>query len=525
MTEDSAGELLKQAIATSNPTDRIKLLDKALSHQRLRGETLARVFFERGKAYKEINDCYKAIEDFSSALAHSRKTLAALLEKAECLILINQPEEASADVEHYLTIKPGHAYAYVLKGMIYEKQGFLTKAEDEYSRAFHYENESTRALAARAKVRLKSGQPRTALEDADELCKLASKDPEAFMLRARIFVKLKEHAEALKDYTRVESLAPRDDRVLREKVLVYFQTGQPQKALEALSADSHHQRDDVRYLVLRARANILLGNYNMAEQSLKRTVERDPEHAAAYLYFGVVAMRRKLMDEALGYFTRALALDPNLVEAYKERARTFIHLGENVRAADDLTAAADLDPADAEIFSMRGITYMNRMLYDAAVKDFTRALDNLPGDPRILFDRAVAYHRQDDDESALSDLKRVVSARSDSARGRSFRGVVHFHLGNLPSAREDLEEATKIDPQDARAWNNLGFFRYKIGDQRGAMEALNRALQLDPKYDTARYNLKLVLKKEETMPTPEPSPPMMYSNDVTLNQPLSIQER
>ncbi|MDQ7784259.1 MAG: tetratricopeptide repeat protein [Desulfomonilaceae bacterium] len=521
----SAGELLKQAQSTASPAERIKLLDKALSNESLRGEILSQIFFERGRAYKEMNDCYRAIEDLGSALAHSRSALAALLQKAECFILIDQPEQATADVEHYLSIKPGDAYAYVLKGMIYEKQGFLAKAEDEYGRALHYESGSPPALTARAHVRLKLGHPRSALEDADKLCTLLPRDPEVFMLRAKVFVKLKEHEAALKDYARVESLNPGDGRVVREKVLVYFETGRPDKALEALSTDSHNLRDDVRYLVLRARAYILLGNYGQAEQSLKRAVEIAPDHASAYLYFGVVAMRRGLMDEALEYFNRALALDRNLVEAYKERARTFIQLRDNVRAAADLTTAAELDPADAEIFSMRGITYMNRMLYDAAVKDFTRAIDNLPGNPGILFDRAVANHHRDHLESALSDLNHVVTARPDSARARSLRGVVQFQLGNAPQAREDLEEATKVNPQDAQVWNNLGFFRYKMGDQRGAMDAFNRALQIDSQYDTARYNLTLVLKREETMAPLGPRPGLTESEEIPIDQPFSDHAR
>ncbi|MFH1116272.1 MAG: tetratricopeptide repeat protein [Pseudomonadota bacterium] len=520
--DDAAVELLKQAAGAKSAAERIAILDKILSNQSLRGETLSRVFLERGKAYKKTKDYYRAIEDLSSALAHSRKALPALLEKAECLIMVNQPDEASADVEHYLTIRAGDANAYVLRGMIYEKQGFLGKAEDEYTRALYYDKESVKALSCRAKVRLKSGQTRSALEDADQLCKLSPKDPDVFALRARIFVKLKEHAEALTDFTRAQSLAPGDDRLVRDKCLVYLQTGRPEKALETLSRDLRSARDDVPNLVLRARAHILLGDYDEAERSLKQAVEIAPEHAEAYLYFGVAAMHRKLMDEALGYFNRALALDRNLVEAYKERARTFIRLGDNVRAACDLSEAADLDPADAEIFSMRGLTNMNRMLYDAAVKDFTSALHNLPSDPGILFDRAVAHHHGDDQESALSDLDRVVLARPDSARGRSFRGVVRFHLGDEAMAREDLEEATRINARDAQVWNNLGFFRYKTGDQRGAMDALNRALQLYPEYDTAGYNLKLVLRKEEAAITPATISRVNDPQEVTLDKSDSV---
>jgi tetratricopeptide (TPR) repeat protein len=502
LADASASDLLKRAISEHEPSRRIELLDRALKHEDLGRKLRSQLSFERGKAYKQMKDCFAAIQDFSSALAYSRNSLAPLLEKAECLILVDRPEEAARDIERYLSIKSGDGKPYVVKGMIYEKQGFLSKAEDEYSRALYYDGHSSKALQARALIRLKTGQPRTALEDANELCRLDPKNAEAFKLRARIHVKLKEYDAALQDYGSVESLVPGAEGIRREKVLVYLHTGRAAKALEALYGDSLDSSDEVECLVLKARAYILLGDYRMADRSLERALERAPENAPAHLYKGVVAMRRKLMDEALDYFNRTLDLDPKLVEAYKERARTFMSLGDNVRAENDLSAAADIDPSDAEIFSMRGITHMNRMLYDAAVKDLSLALDRLPGDPKILFDRAVAHNHRDDHESALSDLNRVIELRPDSARARSYRGVVQFNLGNIEAARKDLEKATTVSPEDPQVWNNLGFFNYKIGKQRGAMDALNRALQLDPRYDNALYNLKLVLKKEDTIVTP-----------------------
>lgn len=522
--ERSVGPL-KEARAEKDPSKRIQLLDNVLKNPRLRGERLSKLLFERGKAHKELGDCFRAIEDFSTALAHSRKVLDALLEKADCLIRVDQPDEASGDVEYYLSIKPRDGKAYVLKGLIYEKQGFLSKAEDEYTRALHYENTLSKAVEARAEVRLKSGHPRKALEDADVLCELTPRNPEAFMLRARIHVKLKAHDAALKDYGVAESLLKGDERIRKEKVLVYFQIGRPEDALKALAGASNQPPDDVESLVLWARAHILLGNHEKADMGLKRVLVKDPQHAPAFLYKGVVAMRRGLMDEALGHFNRAIELDPKLVDAYKERARTLMSLGEDVRAAQDLTAAVNLDPSDAEIFSMRGITYMNRMLYDAAVKDFSRALDNLPGDPRVLFDRAVAYSRRDDHELALSDLNHVVEVRPDSARARSFRGVEHFHLGNVAQAKDDIEHATRINPQDPQVWNNLGFFSYKTGDQRTAMDALNRALQLDPHYANARYNLKLVLKREDTLSASAPKNHPTVSEGVYGENPTSVQDK
>ncbi len=499
----AASELLQKAKSEEDPAKRVATLNKALTYQSLRGWILSSILLERAMAHKELKDYYRAIEDFTSALAHSPRAFPALIEKAECLIMVDQLDEASRDLEYYLLTKPGTARAYVLKGMIYEKEGFLGKAEDEFTRALHYESASTLALDARAKVLVREGKPRRALEDMDDLIRIVRDRPDYYMTRARICVKLKDYASALKDYGRVLSLSPGDDRVMKEKVLVYFKTNQPQKALDVLSGFASKGGQDAEARVLQARAHILLKHYDKAERILNDVLGTVPGYAPAYLYSGMVLIRRNRPDEALSRLNRAIALDSSFAEAYKERARIFIGLGELVRAATDLTSAVNLDPADGELFALRGFTSLKRMLYDAAIADFTRALESLPGDPRINYDRAVAFVLRDENEAALKDLETVLRAQPDSGRALALKGVAHFALGEKAAAREDLDKAVAASAGDPVIWNNRGFFLHKIGDEKGAMESFNRALRLDAAYARARYNLGLALNKEEAPPLPD----------------------
>lgn len=506
IADQTAANLLKQVREEPDPAKRIELLDLALKDSSLKGDTLASVFFERAMAYKAMNDCFRAIEDLDSSLAHSRKAPPALLEKAHCLILVDQLDEAFRVLETVLLTAPATARAYVLKGMIYEKEGFLSKAEDEYTRALDHDSESFSALDMRARLLLREGKPRKALDDMNALSRLAPRDPDVFMTRARIHVKLKDSGAALADYARVESLTPGDDRVLKEKVPVFFAMDQPEKALTALTTYGTRHPDDVEVLVLEARAHILLKVYQKAEQILKRARAKRPLYAPTYLYMGVVLARNQDPDRALENLNRAIELDPTLVEAYKERARTFTELGEPVRAAADLTAAADLDPADGEIFAFRGLTLIQRRLFDAAIADFTRALECLPGDPRIMYDRAVAFLRRDEPQSALADLDSLLRVKPDTARALGLRGIVYLNSGNSAKAREDFDKAATISPQDPQVWNNRGFFHYKTGNTNAAIEDFNRALKLNPAYDNARYNLELAVRKREaTDKSPAPA--------------------
>lgn len=497
IADQDAASLLNQAQSRKDPAERIEMLDEALKNQALSGKLLSSIFFARGMAHKELKDCFKAVEDFSSALGHSPGSMAALLEKAECLITVDQLEEASRTLEAVLLTGPGTARAYVLKGMIYEREGFLTRAHDEYTRALNYEPESALALEMRAKVLLKEGKPRKALEDLTSLIRLRPKDAEFFLLRAQVHVKLEDYGAALTDFAQVDVLRPADDRVRKERVLVYFKTRQPQKALDALSKPASAQTEDSEILILRARAHIALKNYREAESILASVLAKEPLNATAHLYSGVIGSRRQDVDTALMNFNRAIELDPALVEAYKERARTFMELKEPVRAAADLSTAVDLDPSDGEIFALRGLSLLGRHLYDAAIADFTRALDDIPGDTRILYDRAATYLLRDEAAPALADLDALLKIKPRSARAVALRGVAQFYLGNIKEAREDLDRAASMNPKDPQILNNRGFFLYKTGDIKGAVESFRDALKLDPNHGSARYNMQMAVSSEE----------------------------
>ncbi len=73
IADQTTANLLKQVREEADPAKRIELLDLALKDSSLKGDTLGSVFFERAMAYKAMNDCFRAIEDLDSSLAHLRK--------------------------------------------------------------------------------------------------------------------------------------------------------------------------------------------------------------------------------------------------------------------------------------------------------------------------------------------------------------------------------------------------------------------------------------------------------------------
>ena len=88
----------------------------------LAGQTLASLYLERAIALKEMKEYFRALEDLDSAMSHSKRLSNAFLEKAECLTMVDQLDQASLALENYLLTRPGTARAYTLRGKIYEKE-------------------------------------------------------------------------------------------------------------------------------------------------------------------------------------------------------------------------------------------------------------------------------------------------------------------------------------------------------------------------------------------------------------------
>lgn len=498
----SVQALLKAASNEKDPSKRLALLERILETRPSKPRILSRVYLELGLAHKETGDCYRAIRNFDLALGLSRDLVPALVERAHCLVQLNQLDEANRVLTRVGVIEPKNARIYILKGMIYEKQGYLSKAEDEYSRALHYEPGSIEALKMRAQALLHGGKPREALDDADELIRLTKNREDFYLSRARIYTKLKEYDKALDDYKKAEAMKPASPQLIKEKVFVLFSAGKPKEALKALGAYPADKAQDIEALILRVRAHIFMEDFDRAEEILKLVLQREPAHAPGHLYSGIIAMKRRKWDEALEYFNVALKLDPSWAETYKQRASLFVELNEWVRAASDITGALDRDPSDGELYALRGLTCMKRRLYDSAVADYSQALRCLPGDPAILFDRAVAFTLQDRWDLALIDLDAALAAEPDAARALSLRAIANYRSGRLDEAQADFDRSTEANPEDPVVWNNRGFFHYRRGNFGEAVADFNRALSLAPDYAMALDNLARALRKQETLVKP-----------------------
>ena len=481
-------ELLKKIDSVSDTQKKLELLDEALQDESIKGPAQSNLFFQRGLIYKNQKDFFRAIEDFDSSLAISRRNYQALIEKAECLIGVDQLDQATLALDTYLLNMPGAARAYVLKGLIFEKDGSLIRAEDEFTRALNFDPYSALALEHRARLYLREGKPRKALEDIKAWSRIAPNNPDLYIFRAEVQIKLRDFESALADYTRAETLRP-DDLVRKQKTLLYIKIDKPEAALSAANRILVDRPEDLEALILAGRSQTQSNRFKSADALLRKALKINPNFSEANLFMGLLKGKQGNYDEALEYLNRSIELEPKSADSYKERARIFFKLGDYVRSEVDLNAAIENDPSDAESLSMRAMTFYQRMLYDAAIQDLSTVLEGLQNDSKTLYNRAVCYLKRDEPETALADINNLLRQHPENARALNLRGVIYGMMGRTNEAISDLNASTALTPLDPTLWNNIGFYKFRQGNYQGAKADFMKALELDPQFVSARNNL------------------------------------
>lgn len=155
------------------------------------------------------------------------------------------------------------------------------------------------------------------------------------------------------------------------------------------------------------------------------------------------------------YFTRALALDSNLAEAYIKRGMLYYFQEKFDLAVQDFNAYIRLSPTNADAYRMLAMAYLKSEYYEQAITEFTRAIEMEPELAAAYAYRAEAYRGENKYEEAIRDATISINMtfdgriKSDAYRTRA---KVFRKIGRDKPAIADAQAAWDIDPRVPMWW-------------------------------------------------------------------------
>jgi len=308
---------------------------------------------------------------------------------------------------------------------------------------------------ALAEVKIKIGQIQEALEYIDKAIKLDPSYRPPYLMAGSIMAATGKDSEA---------------------------TGYLRKAVELDPA-----KEDA-YLQLAVSLTHLF-EYEEAVSTLKALIKINNESVLGYYYLGKTYGQMKLYRDAVGYFSKALELRPDLDQAAIDMAAAYEALGEYGKAIDTYKGlVGDEESKPAVLQRLIQILIQQRRFNDA-LKYLRLAVDSGYGGQETMRKIGLIHMELDQFDAAITVFNTMLEKDPEAHQVRLYLGMAFEEKGDLNSA---FAEFSKI-PHDSAAYidavGHIAFIHKEQGKPELAVEALKTAISDNPKQLELYLNL------------------------------------
>jgi eukaryotic-like serine/threonine-protein kinase len=188
----------------------------------------------------------------------------------------------------------------------------------------------------------------------------------------------------------------------------------------------------------------------------ERAVELDPNFALAYSALGSCYVNRvlKALGEADDHqkaeeaFSKALALDPKLLEARMHLIFIYLTRGEKQKAREEVVLLRNEYPNDVGVHFVRGVVARLDAEYERALRSFDRMVRLNPNERVVAsYNRARIFMYQQRYEEALAELDQGAEMEPDHPLIQTFRARVLYYRGEVDAATRILEQVLERHPK------------------------------------------------------------------------------
>lgn len=194
---------------------------------------------------------------------------------------------------------------------------------------------------------------------------------------------------------------------------------------------------------------------------------------------------------------------PDHYFAYLSRAKWETQPPNPRRVRADLDRCIELNPNIAEAWYERARLLEGKQQWDAAFEEYSRALELDPTLARAAVNRGlIRAQRRRDMAGALQDFNLAVEAQPDYALGYLNRGLAHLTMKNIPAARADYDRAVELEPWNAVFRRYRGSFLLSQNDQDAAEADFTAAIESEPT-NPENYRLRAQARQSKGDPRRE----------------------
>jgi tetratricopeptide (TPR) repeat protein len=355
--------------------------------------------------------------------------------------------------------------------------------------------EGTRARAlwhvAQAWADLARGELSLAQQEADTAEGLAPGDAHARLVLATVAARRGDRvrAEQMLEALAREGVPPAvAARAMLLRLDLLLESGRAHDALVAAEAldREHPQVSAVKNLLGLSRAAV--GDRAGAREAFQRAAALDPRDASPLVNLARLSREEGDLAAARTTLERALAVAPDHAEAWLAYGVVLMDL-RAPEARHALVRAGALAPDDAAPYVAQGNLDLAEGNLPGAIESFRQALAREPEHPTAQTNLGIALARRGDRAGALDAFE--CATRRAPQQGEAWNGLGAMRLaeGDAERAVGPLQQATVLLPHDPNPALNLGRALEALRRWDDAARAFREALRRDPDNEVAVRHL------------------------------------
>jgi Flp pilus assembly protein TadD len=278
---------------------------------------------------------------------------------------------------------------------------------------------------------------------------LAPDNADALNLLGTALLQLGQAEQAIEYLRRAARGLRNHPGVIGNLAQAYFALGRYEESRETFRKASRLDPREARFQLGIATSLAMEGKFAEAETLLRRLVDRFPDNALVWFNLGNVLRDRKRPEEAIESYGKALALDPQLIDARNNLGGVLHALQRFEDAEREYRTCVETAP------------------------DYILAQCNLAS---VIMDLG-RFHE------AEALCREIVGLAPNMAEAHTLLGAALGHLGRQLEAFACHEAAAKISPQSAKVVMNYAAALIETGDVGEGLRWFARALTLDADSD------------------------------------------
>jgi putative PEP-CTERM system TPR-repeat lipoprotein len=453
----------------SQDYERANAIDKGNVASEVR---LAQVRIATGDTARAFKDLEALSEGDASQYQADLALISAHLRRGEF-------DQALAAANRLEKKQPANPLSYNVKGTVYAAKRDFKSARANFEKALEVDPKYFAAARNLALLDIQERKPEDARKRYEQMLAKDPKNEPLLLAYVELLMLTGQPPDAVKAAIDKAIVADPDSVSARLVLINYsMRRGDAKAALAAAQSAQAALPNDARILEAVGVTQLAAGDTNQALNSFQRLVQLQPQQPTPLLRLADAQIRAKDYPGTIETLRKALALQPDLSQAWIGLAKTYVVSGHPDDAIGEAHKLQKERPDRALGFAIEGEVLASQKKWPQAATTYREALSREPI-PTLAVRRYGALLNAGEATEATHMADRWFQEHPKDLTLHMFIAVQSQMKKDYAAATAHYRAALAIEPDNATVLNNFAVVLSDAGDAK-AVEYAQRAYQLAP---------------------------------------------